>query len=245
MRHRPIAAVFALTLLTAACDEGPPDTCGLANDEVSVAAVVVGNGAKLRAEIDFERGDRTGLPAPLHVCADDELTIEGQSPTLTEKADRVVYSVTLPVDTSTEVQFSLTRSEADTVEVTVPRPPPFAITAPEDGATVSRSEDIVLTWEPALEGGEMRISVDELIGYGLCVVTEEGEHHYKTRAGVPVPDTGQWTIPAGAVTSETEGPCSAFYNLRRVRRSPYPETLAPGGFLEARVRRTVEIRSVP
>lgn len=227
------------------CDEGPPDTCGVDNASLSLVAVVVDNGQKVRAEIDFESGDRATVPNPLRVCAEETLTIEGETPTITTKADRVVYSVTLPIDTPRDVAFRLQRMEGEPVEVTVPLPPPFTLTAPANGDEIARSEDLVLTWEPAVEGGEMNVGVQEDVGYGLCVVTQEGEHHYKTRAGVAVPDTGQWTIPAGAVTSQTPAPCRAFYNLRRVQRAAYPTSLSDGGFLEARVLRTVEILSVP
>ncbi|MBL4682996.1 MAG: hypothetical protein JKY37_00285 [Nannocystaceae bacterium] len=232
-------------LASTGCDQETADTCSVSNDALSLVAIVVDNGVKLRAEIDFESGDRTGLPNPLQVCDSETLTIGGESPTVTEKGDRIVYSVTLPLDTPPEVAFVLERNGEDEVEVRVSRPPSFSVTAPDDGQTVPRSEDLTLMWSPTVEGSEMLVSVEEDVGYGLCVVTQEGEHHYKTRVGVPVPDSGQWTIPAGAVTSETPGPCAAFYNLRRVLRSPYPADLAEGGFVEARVLRTVEIESVP
>lgn len=227
------------------CDQETADTCSVSNDELSLVAVVVDNGVKLRAEIDFESGDRTGLPSPLQVCGSETLTIGGVSPTVTEKADRIVYSVTLALDTAPEVAFVLERDRGEDVEVRLSRPPSFSVTAPDDGQTIPRSEDLTLMWSPTVEGSEMLVSVEEDVGYGLCVVTQEGEHHYKTRIGVSVPDGGQWTIPAGVVASETPGPCAAFYNLRRVLRSPYPADLAEGGFVEARVLRTVEIESVP
>jgi len=239
-----LACVAAVTL--AGCDEASADTCAAANDELSVVAVAVDNGSRIRAEIDFEKGDRTDTPAPLEVCGDEVLTIAGREPTRTQKADRIVYSATLPTEESREVEFRLERSEADPVVITVPVPPSFDILAPVDDEDVSRSEELVLQWDPPVEGAELRVTVEEEIGYGLCVITEAGEHHYKTRAGIVVPDTGMWTIPAGAIASgNAESTCDAFYTLRRVMRSSYPDTLSPGGFIEGRVLRSVQINSVP
>lgn len=228
------------------CDEASADTCAAANDELSVVAIAVDNGSRIRAEIDFHKGDRTGTPSPLAVCGDEVLTIAGQEPTTTEKADRIVYSATLPTNDSREVEFRLERADTDAVVVTVPVPPAFDIVAPIDDDDVSRSQELILQWDPPLEGSELRVSVEEEIGYGLCVITEAGEHHYKTRAGVTVPDTGTWTIPAGVISSgNAEGTCDAFYTLRRVLRSNYPDSLSPGGFIEGRVLRSVQINSVP
>ena len=240
------SAVLLACGLATGCDEVGVDTCSVANDELSVIAIAVDNGTKIRAQIDFEAGDRTSTPAPLSVCGDETLTIAGRAPTTTEKANRIVYSATLPSDESREVEFRLERSDADPVVVTAPVPPPFEIIAPMADAEVSRSQDLLLQWEPAIEGAEVRVSVEEEIGYGLCVITEEGEHDYKTRAGVAVPDTGMWTIPAGVITSDAPmGRCDAFYTLRRVLRSNYPDALSPGGFVEGRVLRSVQIESVP
>lgn len=242
-RHGALLVVLAG--LPLGCDDETDDTCAVSSADLSLVAVVVDNGPKIRAEIDFERGDRTTIPSPLHVCGNEALTIDGKAPTVTEKPDRIVYSVTLPSDTSREVSFVLQRVEGEPIEVQVDLPPPFEITAPEQQQEVSRSEDLLLSWSPALDMGELRVNVDETVGYGLCVITQEGEHHYKTKRGVPVPDQGQWTIPADVISSETPMPCPAFYTLRRILRRSTPDTLSPGGFVEGRVERTVEIRSVP
>ena len=243
---RGLALVCLCLVVPAGCDEVGTNTCAATNEELSVVAIAVDNGSRIRAEIDFEKGDRTGTPAPLEVCGDEALTIAGQKPTTTEKADRIVYSATLPTDESREVEFRLERTADDPVVITVPVPPAFEIIAPVDDEDVSRSQELILQWDPPLDGSELRVSIEEEIGYGLCVITEAGEHHYKTRAGVPVPDTGMWTIPAGVIASgNVEGICDAFYTLRRVLRSNYPDSLSPGGFIEGRVLRSVQINSVP
>lgn len=243
LRQRVIAVV--VLALATACDDDQSGTCVLGNDQLSVVATVVDNGAKVRAEVDFEEGDRTSTPRPVRVCDGETLTIGGKAPTVTVKSDRVVYSATLPANTPRTVEFAFARADADPLMLSVAIPLPFEITAPQPGQAIPRSEPLELTWAPAAGGAPMRISVEEDIGYGLCAVTETGDHDYKARGGVAVPDDGAWTIPAGAISSETPMPCRAFYNLRRVERSAYPETLSPGGALEGRVQRTVEIRSVP
>ena len=220
------ALVLWAAVASIGCDEGRSDACDRDSSELSIIAVVVDSGSKVRAEIDFEVGDRMGVPAPVHVCPDDALRIAGKTTTITEKADRVVYSVTLPADTPRELDFSLQRADADAIEFTLPLPPAFTITAPAEAQDVPRSEDLVLTWEPVVEGGELRLGVEEDVGYGVCVVTESEGHDYKDRRGVDVPDTGSWTIPAGVVGSELTEPCPAYYVLKRTARATYPEALA-------------------
>jgi len=247
MRRLAKTATLVAALGFAGCDEADTDTCRVGNDGLSLVAIAVDNGEQVRAEIDIEAGERAGPGAgnPVSLCDKDKLTIAGQEPTLTVKPDRTVYSVTLPADTPRDVSFRIERDSDDTIEMIVPLPPSFSITAPVGEQEVPRSEDLVLTWDPPLAMSEIRLNVQEEVGYGVCVETQPGPHDYKSPVGIPVPDTGTWTIPADNIASMTPDPCRAFYNLRRIQRGPYPETLAAGGFVEGRVERTVEILSVP
>ena len=237
-------ACLALAMsVAAACGQTATDTCGFANDELSIVAVVVDRGNVVRAEIDFEAGDRTLATTPLSVCEDETLRINDSSPTQTDKPERIVYSANLEADART-VTFSLSRPDDDTVTVSIDLPEAFEVTAPTAGEMLSRGSDTVLTWEPPSPADQMRIELGEDIGGGICIFTDEGEHHYKDLGGVEVPDEGQWTVPAGSVHSDPGGPCNATYTLQRIVQGQYPASLQKGGFVEARVERMVTFVSV-
>ncbi len=237
-------AWLVLTLGGVACGETQTDTCGLANDELSIVAVVVDRGDVVRAEIDFEAGDRTLDTTPLSVCEEETLRINDRTPTRTDKPERIVYSANLDAAQTRTVTFSLSRSEDDTVTVAVDLPDAFDVTAPAPGEMVSRATDTVLTWVPDNPDGQMRIELGEEIGGGICIFTDEGEHHYKDLGGIDVPDQGRWTIPGGSVQSDYGGPCNATYTLKRIAQGEYPANLQEGGYVEARVERTITFVSV-
>jgi hypothetical protein len=227
-----------------ACVGEDQDTCGKENDEISAVAIVVDRGDVLRAEIDFEAGDRSGEAAPLFVCGDERLRINGDSPIETEKADRIIYAANLGAEDRT-VSFSLTRPEGD-VSLSIDVPDPFDIVAPAEGAELSRAADAVVEWTPPVADRTMRIELGEEIGGGICIYTTDGEHDYKDRGGVDVDDgPGTWTIPAGTVAADGGGPCGAHYTLKRIAQGEYTSALSAGGYVEARVERTVTFVSTP
>lgn len=237
----------ALIAITAACDEDASNSCEVDNPDLSMVAIVEDNGTAIRAEADFERGDRTTVPSPLTLCDGDVLRIQGKEPIETEKSERTVYSVTLDADEERSVTFALTREDiGEDIEFTVDLPPAFTITSPEAMQEVPLAEALSITWDPPDPEDEMRVKLEEDVGYGQCVITPMDEElNLERRGGVAVEDDGEWTVPAGTITSESMAPCRAFYILRRIALRPYPDSLSPGGFFEARVLRAVEILAIP
>lgn len=247
-RERAGACACACAALASlvACGSEVRDSCEIENAELSMVAIAVDYGADIRVEVDLEEGDRSGPPAPVTLCDEDSLRLGGRSPTITEKPERIVYSVALPVDTAREIDVRLERRTiGSTVETTIALPPAFTIDAPTPHAEVSRDADLLIAWAPPDPSAEMRIALEEEIGYGLCVTTAEGEHDYKARGGVAVADDGDWMVPAGVVGTQVDEPCPAVYVLRRIALLPYPASLGPGGYVEARVQRSVEFTSIP
>src|SRR5690606_34918865 len=79
------------SLLVGGCLTSVGDSCTVPTHAISMVATVVDNGMSIRAEADFEEGDRRGLSFPLELCPDDVLTINGEAPRMTEKVGRIVY----------------------------------------------------------------------------------------------------------------------------------------------------------
>lgn len=221
-------------------------SCDFGTDAINIVAEVVDDGVTVRAEASFKSG-RGAYATPVELCDDDTLTINGEDPVETFKLDRVVYSVTHEVaDAPRDYVFELDRGARDEViEVRSTLPPTFEILTPMADEMVSRAADVLVTWEPSAPDGEMQIEIEEDIGGGLCIVTATPEHDYKRLGGIRVPDDGNWTIPAGALSSDAAEPCEASYALTRTAIGDYPEAFEPGGFVEARLRRSVAVVSTP
>ena len=103
----------------------------------------------------------------------------------------------------------------------------------------------MLSWAPPQVGAQIQIGLVEEIGNGICLETTVAEHDYKSAAGVTVDDDGGWSIPASVIDGGTRDKCDAAYLLTRVTAPEYPGELHDGGYLEARVERTVVFVSVP
>lgn len=217
--------------------------------EISMVATVVDDGDTVRAEADFESGDRSGPGSPLRLCKDDKLTINGDKPERAKKGDRWVYSITVtdPTSAPRKWTFHLDRKrDGSPIESTVELPPPFQITAPTAQEQISRAADYGVTWQPPNAGGTMQLELDEEVGAGICLQTTMMDQDYKRQGGVQVDDTGTWTITANAVTATDAGAdCNAQLRLSRVVDGKYPDALDIGGLVEARVSRFVEIVSAP
>ena len=235
-----VAVTLAVVLSACAGDES--ESCEIATEDISAVALVVDSGWDVRATIDFEAGDRRGRNSPLRLCDTDKLTINGEAPDEIDKADRFEYALSLPADGERSFVFELDRtSEGDHVTFEVDLPPAFQVTAPMDGAVIDFSQDQVLQWEPALEGGSMRVGLGEVVGGGECLVATTEGHTYEAAGGVTVEDKGQWTIPAGVVGSESTVACTLTYTLSRVALAPYPPALEGSGRVEARTERYVDV----
>lgn len=227
-----------------------PDRCRVGNDEISMVLRAVDlrtdDGEEVRVAVDFATGDRSAIPISWSTCDGDRILINGQEATEADQNGRTEYTRTLDGDDGEEITVELERAnEDDVVTASVERPPRFEMLAPEPGLEVSRSEPIELAWEPANEGGEMQVELQEELGGGRCIVSDDIEHDYKGQGGVRVDDTGMWTVPGGVLTNDGELRCDARYVLRRFSRGDYPEALAEGGFVEAQVLRIVLFESVP
>jgi hypothetical protein len=235
-------AMAAIAFGLAACGDAEGDTCEVPTEEISAVALVIDSGWDIRAAIDFEAGDRRGNNSPLALCDTDRLTINGEEPGVFEKADRIEYAISRPADGERSYRFVLERdAEGDVLTFEVELPPPFGITAPLSGAAIDFSQEQVLRWEPALADGVMQVELGEMIGGGECVLATTEGHTYEAAGGVTVDDTGQWTIPAGAVASMTTEDCTLTYTLARVTLAPYPEALEGSGRVEARTERYVDV----
>jgi len=241
-RARNAVMVIAMAGVLSGCSGDDEDSCEIATGDISAVAQVVDSGWDVRATIDFEAGDRRGRNSPLRLCDTDRLTINGDMPDELDKADRVEYALSLPADGERSFVFQLDRTaEGDHITFEVDLPPAFLVTAPMDGAVIDFSQEQVLQWEPALEGGSMRVGLGEVVGGGECLVATTDGHTYEAAGGVTVEDKGQWTIPGGVVASESTEACTLTYTLSRVALAPYPEALDASGRVEARAERYVDV----
>jgi hypothetical protein len=68
---------------------------------------------------------------------------------------------------------------------------------------------------------------------------------YKESVGVPIADSGAWSIAAGTIVAAAGTSCDAKLVLRRFTAGDYPSSLRPGGFVEGQVQRAVAFISAP
>lgn len=244
--------------MVAGCFAARGDSCDAETSGISMLAEVLDDGDTVRAEANFEFGDRSGPGTVLELCDDDVLTINGQEPTVTSKYDEVEYSVTWndPADAPTDFVFRLERREQEeTVMAEIELPGRFELIIPQPEQEISRGAEFTLEWTPAGDQTEMTIAVRDEIGID-CVGTAAGEHHYAGPDGVQVPDTGLRLLPAFTLAGGTGGTpptpaldldprCVATFAFQRAITGEYPDALERGGAVRAAVRRTVETYAVP
>jgi hypothetical protein len=240
----PLVASVVAGWSTAGCNIG--QSCDFETGAMKLVAEVVDNGHTVRAEASF-RSEDGAVVTPIELCEDDILTINGQEPIETIKLDRVTYSLTQDFeDAPRDFLFELVRDARDeVVEARVTLPGAFEILSPANGESLSRADEVDLTWEPPEPEGEMQIEIEEMLGGGICIETRTEGHDYKRHGGIRVEDGGTWKIPAGTLTSELDEPCDAVYKLTRAATGEYPEALDRGGFVEGRVQRMVGFESTP
>ncbi|MBV1860095.1 MAG: hypothetical protein KUG77_16905 [Nannocystaceae bacterium] len=243
-------ALLAFPLAVFASAGCTPDRCRAENHELSMVLRAVDlstdDGEEVRVAVDFATGDRASIPISWAKCDGDRILINGQDARESTQEDRTEYTLTFDGEDGDVVTIELDRATQDSViTASIERPPRFEVLSPEPGAQLPRSEATELGWTPAAEGGEMQVELQEELGGGRCIVSDEVEHDYKGHGGVRVEDTGMWTIPASVLTNDGELRCDARYLLRRFARGEYPEGLAKGGFVQAEVLRIVLFESVP
>jgi hypothetical protein len=197
-----IAIIGAGVAAIGGCVTETEDSCHLATDQISIVATVLDAGGTLRAEIDFEEGDRSGLGTPLTLCSDDRLRINGTEAVETVRAERVVYGVTFDADAERRIVFDLERTGmGDRVTFEATLRAAFQIAEPLENQSVPRAQDLCVRWAPAEMDPEatMRIELGEDVGMGMCIFTADGEHDYKRYGGIEVLDDGEWVVPGGSV----------------------------------------------
>jgi len=97
-RVASVSLALGATFGGAGCIGDETSTCQVPSDDMSIVGKVIDAGSSIRAEIDFEAGDRSGIDRPLELCEDDRLEINGEEPTETRRPGRIVYAVTFPAD---------------------------------------------------------------------------------------------------------------------------------------------------
>jgi hypothetical protein len=237
-------AIAGASCVLAGCNIG--QSCDFETGAMRLVAEVVDDGTVVRAEASF-RSEDGGYATAIELCEDDALTINGQAPTQTIKIDRVIYSLTRNFEEAQrDYTFELVRAERDEViRARVTLPHTFEILTPANGESLSRAEELELTWTPPEPEDEIQIEIEEMLGGGICITTATAEHDYKRPGGIRVEDKGTWTIPPDVLGTELEEPCDAVYKLTRSVAGDYPDVLDRGGYIEARVQRTVAFESAP
>ncbi len=223
------------------------NSCPVPTKDISMEAIVLDTGSRVRAVADFQDGPRGGLGSQrLQLCDNDILTINGLDATETEKSDRIEYSVTWDLDQAPDqFEFALDRENQSNVRATVTLPPRFSIVVPIAGDTLPRSVDTTLEWDPPRDGGQILVTIDDEIGEP-CKISANAP---PLRVGVELPDTGIFTVLADTLelepnpTMQTE--CDAFVRLSRINPGDYPAELEDSGRVEARVERRIDFLSVP
>lgn len=237
------------------CNALDDETCEIATADISMVAQVIDSGLDIRATVDFERGDRRGAGAPLRLCDTDRLTINGMSPEAIDKASRVEYAVGFAADAERRFDFVLARQDQEErVTFSVDLPAAFEITAPAPAAELSFDQAQVVEWAPpATADDTILVGLREELGGGQCIAPPidpadpdpETESPYEERDGVPVPDTGQWTVLAGELVTAVTEPCAVTYALTRLNLGDYPANFERGGRIEARVERYLDVIANP
>ncbi len=241
-----VASGVLLAIAGAGCGGTELQTCEVATEDISAVALVIDSGRDIRAAVDFEQGDRRGRGAPLYLCETDRLTVNGQRTTEIDKASRVEYALSLPAESERSFRFELLREdEGDRITFDVELPAALEILTPMEYDPVAVEQDQLIEWEPAVEGSTLQVEMSEDLGGNQCVIAEGEGHTYEQGGGVQVDDTGQWTIPAGTLQTDSPEPCVARYTLTRVARGDYPTVLQRGGRVEARVERYREVIITP
>lgn len=228
-----------LGLAPSGCSDGPR-SCELSSSSLVMFATIIDDDDGVEVEVEFETAtdilDNRGTA--LELCPDsDQLTINGQTPEEVRALGHLYYVVALDA-ASTQVEIDLVRTEGESIAVLVETPPRFTIDGPASGSEHSRAQDLLVEWSPMWAEGEMKLAIEDKIGSD-CIV---GLGHEEL-----VEDSGSFVLPAGTLQSGgggDGGSCEVKVSLTRALEASYPEQLAPGGAIEAIVKRRLPFNSV-
>ncbi len=224
-------AVTGLVACTEDVDSTDVRTSGV---HASMDVMAPGNG-----ESEVTVGLRVGGATSntfLDLKGEDELvaSAEGEERTMSQSGD--YYEATLGTEaggTEINVAFNRGPDDTDAPNSRVTLPEPFELAGLDTGQTVSRADDITLTWEPDPNSEDMRWVLE-----GDCLLRQTSS----------TPDTGTVTISASEFLSrdgEENATCNAEICFRRSRSGTVDPAFGEGGFFDAVQRRCVAFRSSP
>jgi hypothetical protein len=236
-RSSTLAAAAALALSVSACAES------VESDDVStdgiyadLSATALEDGMRVIATL-VVGGESSNTYVKL--TGDDALTAtaDGETRTLTAQnlGNIYHYGADLAATTGgTEVVFRFERSIDDGApDSRCTLPDAVEITGPAEGDVFSRAEDdLVITWTPGNEDDTVRLDLD-----GTCIQGMTWT----------VDDTGNYTVPAGTLGSQTDPPeaCKTDIRLSRERSGELDPGFGEGGRVVCTQRRTIALRSDP
>jgi hypothetical protein len=203
----------------------------------------------------ISNGDTTQLTARLLVGGDESNTdmrltesdrlrgtVADESKTLTDDNNNQMYEALFDETAGgTDVQISFTRGDEDddAPDSTAILPEGFTLGGVADDESISRMDDIVITWDPSGDDDDMEWNLE-----GDCISTE---------FDLSQADTGTVTIAAGRVEPKFEDDadqtCDVTFTLDRVRPGSVDphfndDSDGPGEF-DAIQRRRLTFRSAP
>jgi hypothetical protein len=227
------ACSLALLALGAAACADTPRSCDLATSALVLRATVSDLDAGVEIEIELETASDTGSDlssgTTLALCTDtDHLEVNGVRAEELYALGHRYYVVSFDTP-EPSYEISLLRSDHEDVSATVDMPPTLEITQPNEGATRSRAAPIDVAWTPGWADHLIELAIEDEIG-SSCI---EG-----LGVEVEVEDVGSYSVGGnmlvggGAVSS-----CEVTLTLTRVAEAEYPAALAPGGNVNAVVKR--------
>jgi len=188
------------------CSKQPEeDSCNIKTGGIYVEYEVTESNNTATARATFWVGDAPGgTYLTLGSCGDD-IKVNGQALRHESGADHDYYESTVPVAGSYE--FVFTRTDEDPYSSTVSTPPAIHITAPTEGASISRAESFDITWDNN-GSGQLNLLID-----GDCI------KDFPSVNGEAIADTGSYTVNANGiepfVSSDADKTCTANISLER------------------------------
>lgn len=235
-------ALFAGLVLATGCSEKGPRSCDLDTDALVMLATVSETDVGVEIEIEFETAttDTEMLGTALALCpGSDSLTVNGMALEERLTLGHLYYYLKVePEDEAPEYTILLERKDKDqpNVEASIRMPPTFEFTTPAAGSQHSRAAELDVSWGPAWPDNTIELDIVDEIG-STCI---NGLGYYVD----PVEDSGNYTVPANALSGPAGGSCDVTIVATRVLEAPYPEVLAPGGGLTAVVTRGLPFQSI-
>jgi hypothetical protein len=198
-------------------------------------AVSDGSGTVVKAKLKVGGDDSNTF---LDLNGADQLTakVEDEKKELT--GDDQTYSASFEADSGgTEIEVAFLRGEedVDAPSSTVSLPEPFTIGGVKSGAKISRTDAVVITWDPADTDDKMKWTLD-----GNCVDLEFDNDEA---------DDGELTLPAGRIEASFEDDetksCKVTLTMDRVRSGHVDKNFGEGGEFLGIQRRSISFVSAP